>query len=139
MVWGTFSGWNSSTVNVWNRLQRYIFDLQPEELKGISLSEVANATPEADLVGVRLRKSRRLLGLTLRAVAEDCEIYESYLSQIERSRSLASVPTLQRIVQRFGMTMGELFSEDGANEEPIGSSRSAIAELYSVVLSSKIS
>ena len=54
-------------------------------------------------VGERLRAIRLLRRLTLREVAEAAGVSESFVSQLERGRSSASVATLQRLAAAVGI------------------------------------
>jgi transcriptional regulator with XRE-family HTH domain len=65
-------------------------------------------------VGERLRAIRLLRRLTLREVAEAAGVSESFVSQLERGRSSASVATLQRLAAAVGIEISDLFArEDG--------------------------
>jgi len=71
--------------------------------------------PEVN-VGQRLREVRKARRLTLRQVAESAGITESFLSQVERGLSNASVAALRRIAVSIGVTIVDLFEhyqEDG--------------------------
>jgi len=74
-----------------------------------SAPEVA---PEVD-VGERLRVLRGFRRLTLRAVAERSGLSESFISQVERGRSNASIGSLKRIADALGVSMADLFGPDG--------------------------
>jgi transcriptional regulator with XRE-family HTH domain len=62
-----------------------------------------------DSVGSRLRATRRLHGRTLRDVAMEAEVSESFLSQLERGRASASIASLMRIAEALGLSMSEVF------------------------------
>lgn len=66
-----------------------------------------NGLPE---LGERLRAIRLLRRLTLREVAESAGVSESFVSQLERGRSSASVATLQRLAVAVGIEVSDLFS-----------------------------
>jgi transcriptional regulator with XRE-family HTH domain len=68
--------------------------------------------PEID-VGERLRMLRGFRRLTLRAVADRSGLSESFISQVERGRSNASIGSLKRIADALGVTMADLFGPDG--------------------------
>lgn len=70
-------------------------------------------TDESVDVGRRLREIRRARRLTLREVAERAGLSESFLSQIERGRSGASIASLQRIASALELAVSDLFSPDG--------------------------
>ena len=69
----------------------------------------SNGSPE---VGERLRAIRLLRRLTLREVAEAAGVSESFVSQLERGRSSASVATLQRLAAAVGIEISDLFAAE---------------------------
>jgi transcriptional regulator with XRE-family HTH domain len=72
---------------------------------------VARLDAEID-VGRRLREIRRARRLTLREVSDRAGLSESFLSQIERGRSGASIASLQRIASALELAVSDLFSPD---------------------------
>jgi transcriptional regulator with XRE-family HTH domain len=74
-----------------------------------SMPEVAS---EVD-VGKGLREIRVARRLTLREVAERARLSESFLSQVERGRSSASVASLRRIAEALGVNIADLFQPSG--------------------------
>lgn len=72
-------------------------------------------TSVADGVGRHLRRIRRRRGLTLAAVAAASGTSESFLSQLERGRTGASLDTLARLAQALGIRVADLFEPDDAN------------------------
>jgi transcriptional regulator with XRE-family HTH domain len=64
-------------------------------------------------VGERLRAIRMLRRRTLKDVAHAAGVSESFLSQVERGRSSASVATLQRLAAAVGIEISDLFATDG--------------------------
>ena len=69
-------------------------------------------TAEVD-VGERLRTLRRFRRCTLQTVAARSGLSESFLSQVERGRSNASIASLKRIADALGVSMADLFEPDG--------------------------
>jgi len=69
-------------------------------------------TAEVD-VGERLRTLRRFRRCTLQTVAERSGLSESFLSQVERGRSNASIASLKRIADALGVSMADLFEPEG--------------------------
>jgi transcriptional regulator with XRE-family HTH domain len=63
-------------------------------------------------VGERLRELRRFRRCTLRTVAERSGLSESFLSQVERGRSSASIASLRRIADALGVSIADLFGPD---------------------------
>src|SRR2546423_15465609 len=75
-----------------------------------------SSTPEASTevdVGERLRELRRFRRCTLRTVADRSGPSESFLSQVERGRSSASIGSLRRITEALGVTVADLFEPSG--------------------------
>lgn len=72
---------------------------------------VDDQTPDslADDVGRHLRSARRRRGLTLAALAERAGMSESFLSQLERGRTGASLDSLQRLTQALEIRIADLF------------------------------
>jgi transcriptional regulator with XRE-family HTH domain len=63
-------------------------------------------------LGERLRAIRLLRRLTLREVAAAAGVSESFVSQLERGRSSASVATLQRLAAALGIEISDLFAAE---------------------------
>src|SRR2546427_6896083 len=64
-------------------------------------------------LGERLRAIRLLRRRTLKAVAEAAGVSESFLSQLERGRTSASVASLQRLAAALRIEVSDLFTTDG--------------------------
>jgi len=75
-------------------------------------SSVPDVATEVD-VGERLRALRRFRRCTLRTIADRSGLSESFLSQVERGRSSASIASLRRIADALGVSMADLFEPDG--------------------------
>lgn len=75
-------------------------------------SSAPDVTTEVD-VGRRLREIRRLRRATLRTVAERSGLSESFLSQVERGRSNASIASLRRIADALRVSVSDLFEPNG--------------------------
>jgi transcriptional regulator with XRE-family HTH domain len=65
------------------------------------------------LIGAGLRRARRRKGLTLREVATDAGVTESFLSQVERDVASPSIATLRRVAVALGLSIGEILDEAG--------------------------
>jgi len=61
-------------------------------------------------IGDTLRDLRLSKGLTLRQLADTCELSASFISQAERGLSAISVSTLERVCTALGMSMREFFA-----------------------------
>src|SRR5438552_18231972 len=75
-------------------------------------SSAPDVTAEVD-VGERLRALRRFRRCTLRTIAERSGLSESFLSQVERGRSSASIASLRRIAEALGVSIADLFEPEG--------------------------
>ena len=78
-------------------------------------SSVPDVATEID-VGERLRAIRRSRRCTLRTVADRSGLSESFLSQVERGRSSASIASLRRIAEALGVSIADLFEHDAVSE-----------------------
>ena len=70
-------------------------------------------------VGGRLRSLRVARRLTLRDIATRAGLSESFLSQLERGQTGATVQSLQRIAEALGIEVSDLFSGDGTQRPRI--------------------
>src|SRR5206468_7736481 len=75
-------------------------------------SSAPDVSTEVD-VGERLQALRRFRRCTLREIAQRSGLSESFLSQVERGRSSASIASLRRIADALGVSMADLFGPDG--------------------------
>src|SRR5215212_238166 len=66
---------------------------------------------EVDL-GARIRALRIGRGETLRALAAQARVTESFLSQVERGVASPSIASVQRIARALGTSIAELFAMD---------------------------
>ena len=75
-------------------------------------SSVPEVRAEVD-VGERLRELRRFRRATLKTIADRSGLSESFLSQVARGRSSASIASLRKIAEALGVSMADLFEPDG--------------------------
>ena len=66
---------------------------------------------EVDL-GARIRALRLARGATLRQLAAQAGVTESFLSQVERGVASPSIASVQRIARALGQSIAELFAAD---------------------------
>ena len=64
-------------------------------------------------LGERLRAIRQLRRRTLKDIASAAGISESFLSQLERGRTNATIATLQRLTTALGIEVSDLFTTHG--------------------------
>jgi transcriptional regulator with XRE-family HTH domain len=63
-------------------------------------------------VGKKLRKLRKSKGLSISALAEECDLSAGLISQIERNLTAPSVVSLYRIAQALGVNINYFFTSD---------------------------
>ncbi|MDA8314481.1 MAG: XRE family transcriptional regulator [Actinomycetota bacterium] len=61
-------------------------------------------------VGALLRRYRKLRGATLHAIAQKAGVSESFLSQLERGRTNASLATLRSVAGALDLELADLFA-----------------------------
>lgn len=62
-------------------------------------------------LGKRIKEERLILGLTQEKLAEDIDISNSYMGQIERGERSLTLGTLVKLVNRLGTTIDYLLSD----------------------------
>jgi transcriptional regulator with XRE-family HTH domain len=65
----------------------------------------------------RLKRLRDLKGLTLEALATRSGLTKSYLSKVERGRSVPSIATAMKIAHAFGVSVGDLFGTGDSSRD----------------------
>jgi len=78
----------------------------------VTTEKQAPAGLDPQLVGERLRRSRRRQGLTIRQLAARVDVSPSTISQIETGKTQPSVRTLYAIVNELGVSLDEIFMPD---------------------------
>ncbi|MFF0860944.1 helix-turn-helix domain-containing protein [Nonomuraea sp. NPDC003560] len=63
-------------------------------------------------LGTRIRVYRGMRGMTVRALAGEAKASPSFISQLERGQTSASIGMLRRISSALGITVADLFNED---------------------------
>ena len=63
------------------------------------------------LVGKNVAKYRKLKGLTQERLAQDADVTEEYISQIENQKRNPSVGLLERLCKVLGIDIVNLFEE----------------------------
>ena len=81
------------------------------------MSVVAPASPGATAtvgidLGARIRSRRRARRATLRELAAEAGVTESFLSQVERGVASPSIASVQRIARALDTSIAELFAAD---------------------------
>ncbi|MBM1218593.1 cupin domain-containing protein [Ponticoccus sp. SC2-23] len=70
-------------------------------------------------IGVKLRHTRKVKGLTLKQLADAAGCSESLLSKIENGRATPSLKMLQKLSSGLEMTVGQMFAQAPVNEGPV--------------------
>ncbi|MFP4394169.1 MAG: helix-turn-helix domain-containing protein [Anaerolineales bacterium] len=73
-------------------------------------------------IGARIRQRRKQLKLSLRALASQTDLTASFLSQVERGKTNASIDSLRRIASALDVSMLYFLSEPPSFEDPIPTS-----------------
>lgn len=60
-------------------------------------------------LGERIRRLRKLKGMSQEQLAEIAGIHTNYVGQVERGEKNLTIDTLQKIVEGLGVTLEELF------------------------------
>ena len=71
-----------------------------------------DASDEQRSLGIRLRQLRKSKRRSLKEIAADAQVSESFLSQVERGLTSPSIASLRRICTALGENMGALFAEE---------------------------
>ena len=69
-------------------------------------------------LGERIREERHRLNLTQSALAEDIDISDTYMGQIERGEKSLTLDTLVRLVNRLGVTIDYLLKDYVSDSDP---------------------
>lgn len=78
---------------------------QQQQFQGVD----ADDSSGMNQAGPRLRAIRHSRGLTLTLVADRADVTKGFLSLLERGKTRVSVPTLLRICQAMGVSIGTVF------------------------------
>jgi transcriptional regulator with XRE-family HTH domain len=73
---------------------------------------------EPSRLGAQLRAERNRLGISVREIARRVGVSPSLISQIEHDKVNPSVSTLWSLVTVLGLSMGDLFPQDGTRSRP---------------------
>lgn len=87
-------------------------------MRGMAVS-AQGAGSLADGIGRHLRSARRRRGLTLAALAASAGMSESFLSQLERGLTGASLDSLQRLTEALGIRVADLFEPHHAHNPTV--------------------
>lgn len=70
-------------------------------------------------IGQKIRRLRKLRGLTIEEVAEKANLTKGFISQLERDLSIPTVTTLKQILDVLGVSLSAFFSDISEREKNI--------------------
>ncbi|GAB4188675.1 MAG: XRE family transcriptional regulator [Calditrichia bacterium] len=70
-------------------------------------------------IGQKIRRLRKLRGLTIEDVAEKADLTKGFISQLERDLSIPTVTTLKQILDVLGVSLSAFFSDISEREKNI--------------------
>jgi len=71
---------------------------------------------EAAAFGARIRAERQRRRMPLRVLSERTDLSQSFLSQLERGLSQASISSVRRIAEALGIQVADLFADEWLGE-----------------------
>ena len=80
------------------------------------------------LVGERLKAIRESKNLSQGDVERETGLLRCYLSRCENGHTVPSIDTLEKWARAMGVTMAQLFQENGKEPEPLKLPKSAAAK-----------
>ncbi len=70
-------------------------------------------------IGSKIRRLRKLRGLTIEELADKADLTKGFISQLERDRTVPSVTTLKQILDVLGVDLSSFFSDMTEREHNI--------------------
>jgi len=70
-------------------------------------------------IGPKIRRLRKLRGLTIEELANKAELTKGFISQLERDKTVPSVVTLKQILDVLGVELSSFFSDISERERNI--------------------
>jgi transcriptional regulator with XRE-family HTH domain len=80
-------------------------------------------------IGPKLRRLRKLRGLTIEELAEKAELTKGFISQLERDMTVPSVVNLKQVVEVLGMDLATFFSDLVERERNVYTQKDRIEEI----------
>jgi len=91
------------------------------------MENILSTTPDiTSRIGRRVRALRTNAGLTLDALATQCNVSTSMLSLIERGESSATAVVLEKIATGLGVSLASLFDDADTSANPISHAKDRI-------------
>ena len=79
-------------------------------------------------LGPKIRRLRRLRGLTIEEVAEKADLTKGFISQLERDKTVPSITTLKQVLDVLGVDMATFFSDLEDREKNIYTRKERVVE-----------
>lgn len=89
---------------------------KPKGAKAKASSQLNGVANRPVALGVRLRHTRMVRGMTLKELADQSQCSESMLSKIENDKAAPSFGTLHRVATALGTNISELYSAPNSAE-----------------------
>ncbi len=80
------------------------------------------------ILGPKIRRLRRLRGLTIEEVAEKADLTKGFISQLERDKTVPSITTLKQVLDVLGVDMATFFSDLEDREKNIYTRKERVVE-----------
>lgn len=80
-------------------------------------------------IGQKLRRLRKLRGLTIEDVAEKANLTKGFISQLERDLTIPTVTTLKQILDVLGVSLSAFFSDISEREKNIFTIKERLLEV----------
>ncbi|NOX36272.1 MAG: helix-turn-helix domain-containing protein [Calditrichaeota bacterium] len=79
-------------------------------------------------LGPKLRRLRRLRGLTIEELAEKADLTKGFISQLERDKTVPSITTLKQVLDVLGVDLATFFSDLEDREKNIYTRKERVVE-----------
>jgi len=72
-----------------------------------------------NIVGTNLKNIRQERNISLQEISNNCNVTKSFLSQVEKGKSMPSLSTLKSISEYLNITIGSLLGEERVKLNPV--------------------
>ncbi len=80
-------------------------------------------------IGTKIRRLRKLRGLTIEELAEKADLTKGFISQLERDLTVPSVLNLKQILDVLGVNLSSFFSDMSEREKNVFTKEDRIQEI----------
>ncbi|NIS38430.1 helix-turn-helix domain-containing protein [Candidatus Saccharibacteria bacterium] len=80
-------------------------------------------------IGSKIRRLRKLRGLTIEELSNRAELTKGFISQLERDKTVPTVLTLKQILDVLGIELGTFFSDFEETEKNVYTQKDRIEEI----------